>query len=118
MVLAQPRLASIMASEDVKFFDANCAAKMPLEAARPGLKLLFIEPKDSRKPTGCDAARPSAHTICCSLSFNNLPTAARLQDPRRHGLFHGAQRWRRVLDRVDAFSQSLPYRNFDNNISR
>ena len=49
----------------VKFFDASNAAKMPLLAARPGLKLLFIEPNDSRKPTGCDAARPIAHTICC-----------------------------------------------------
>jgi hypothetical protein len=27
------------------------------------LKLLFIEPKDSRRPTGCDAARPSAHHL-------------------------------------------------------
>jgi hypothetical protein len=59
-----------------KFFDASIAAKMPLLAARPGLKLLFIEPNDSRNPTGCDAARPSAQTICCSLRFNSLPTAA------------------------------------------
>jgi hypothetical protein len=76
IVLAQPRLASIMPSEEVKFFDASTAAKMPLLAARPGLKLLFIEPKDSRSPTGCDAARPSARTISCSLSSNSLPTAA------------------------------------------
>ena len=65
-----------MGPEDVKFFDASNAAKMPLLAARPGLKLLFIEPNDSRNPTGCDAAKPIAHTICCSLRFNSLPTAA------------------------------------------
>ena len=65
-----------MLSEEVKFFEASIAAKMPLLAARPGLKLLFIEPKDSRKPTGCEAARPNAQTICCSFSFNSLPTAA------------------------------------------
>ena len=76
IVLAQPRLASIIASELVKFFDASNAAKMPLLAARPGLKLLFIEPKDSRKPTGCEAARPSAQTICCSFRPSSLPAAA------------------------------------------
>ena len=37
---------------------------------------MFIEPKDSRKPTGCDAARPSAQTICCSLRSISLPIAA------------------------------------------
>ena len=76
IVLAQPRLASIIASELVKFFEASSAANMPLLAARPGLKLLFIEPNDSRKPTGCEAARPSAQIICCSLRPSSLPTAA------------------------------------------
>ena len=47
-----------------------------IEAARPGLKLLFMEPKDSRRPTGCEAASPSAQTICCSVSPISLPVAA------------------------------------------
>ena len=49
-MFAQPRLASIIWSEDVKFFDASSAAKMLFLAALPGLKLLFIEPNDLRKP--------------------------------------------------------------------
>src|SRR5258708_40203169 len=94
MGLAQPRLASIMLSEEVKFFEASIAAKMPLEAARPGLKLLFIEPKDSRRPTGCDAARPSAQIICCSLSLSNLPTAAADPNtPAVPGMWRPASQW-------------------------
>jgi hypothetical protein len=62
-VFAQPRLASIIWSEEVKFFAASRAAKMPLLAARPGLKLLFIDPKDSRGPTACDAARRPYHLL-------------------------------------------------------
>ena len=76
IVLAQPRLASIIPSELVKFFDGSSAAKMPLLAARPGLKLLFIDPNNSRNPTGCEAASPSAQTICCALRSRSFPAAA------------------------------------------
>ena len=76
IVCAQPRRTSIICSEEVKPFAARIAANSPLAAARPGLKLLFIEPNDSRRPTGCEAASPRAKTVCSTVSpiVNRLPS--------------------------------------------
>ena len=60
----------------VKLREARSAAVRPFCAARPGWKLLVIDPNISRRPTGWVAASPSAHTICCSVSPKALPHAA------------------------------------------
>ena len=60
----------------MKPFCASKAENTPLDAALPGLKLLFIDPKESLKPTGCEAASPRAQIICSSVKRISLPIAA------------------------------------------
>jgi hypothetical protein len=60
----------------VKPLLASSADISPARAAPPGWNGLVMVPNCSRRPTGCDAAMPSAIWVCCSSSFNRREHAA------------------------------------------